>query len=418
MQQPPATPPLAYRWVLMGGLVLCSWGILWYGFTLGVLLPDMSDDLGIGSAAQGWLSSSFFLGQVVFSLPVTALLARLPPLRTMGIAYALGAVLIAVAALIPSYWVQLAMRLGVALVFVAMNPVRTMVLAGWFHRDEIPRANSVFNAGFGSVQTLGFWTSGALLGLLGGWRPLTVLFVVFAAAGALAWALVARAAPPPTTPLASTTGAGRGRSWLALFGRRDVLSLCLIGVGGAGTWAVYLTFWPQVARDEFGLGDGATGLVLGCAAVAIIPGSLAAAWVLRVVGGRLPFLLITTLAQVPTFAVFVLTGSIPLLIAVGFVQGLTWMYFPILLSVPFEFEGFDEQDVAIATGLFVVVNGAALALGPLAAGLAGEWLSMRTVLLVAAIAPLLSALGALLLGPEPARGRPAPSTEGAAAPAQ
>lgn len=403
----PAPKLHAYRWVLMGGLVLCSWGMLWYGFTLGVLLPDMSEDLGIGSAAKGWLSSSFFLGQVVFSLPVTALIARYPPLRAMGVAYALAAVLIGLAVLFPSYWVQLAMRLGVAIVFVALNPVRTMLLAGWFGRDEIPRANSVFNSGFGTVQTVGFWTSGALLGLLGGWRALMALFVVLAALGAVVWTFIARAAPPPTQPpLVAEAGAQR-RSWLALFARRDVLALCLIGVGGAGTWATFLTFWPQVARDEFGLSDGATGLVLGCAAVAIIPGSLVASWALRMAGGRLPFLLITTLAQVPTFGLFVLTGSVPLLIAVGLVQGLTWMYFPILLSLPFEFEGFDEQDVALATALFVVVNGAALALGPIVAGVAGELVPMRGVLLVASAAPLLSALGALLLGREPARRQPA-----------
>ena len=40
---PPSPHP--YRWVLLGGLVACSWGVLWYGFTLGVLLPDMRDDL-------------------------------------------------------------------------------------------------------------------------------------------------------------------------------------------------------------------------------------------------------------------------------------------------------------------------------------------------------------------------------------
>lgn len=415
MTEPRTVPkPHAYRWVLMGGLVLCSWGMLWYGFTLGVLLPDMSEDLGIGSAAKGWLSSAFFLGQVAFSLPVTALMTRYAPLRAMGVAYALAAVLIAVAVLFPSYWVALAMRLGVAIVFVALNPVRTMLLAGWFDRDEIPRANSVFNSGFGTVQTVGFWTSGALLGLLGGWRAMTAMFVVLAALGAVVWAFIARAAPPPTAPPLVAEAGARRRSWLELFMRRDVLALCLIGVGGAGTWAVYLTFWPQVARDEFGLSDGATGLVLGCAAVAIIPGSLAAAWALRLAGGRLPFLLITTLVQVPTFGIFVLTGSVPLLIGVGLIQGLTWMYFPILLSLPFEFEGFDEQDVALATALFVVVNGAALALGPIVAGVIGEWVSMRSVLLVAAAAPFISALGAVLLGREPARRQPQPAVAGGA----
>ncbi len=115
----------------------------------------------------------------------------------------------------------------------------------------------------------------------------------------------------------------------------------------------------------------------------------------------MPFLLIATLVQVPTFALFVLTGNVAMLIAIGLLQGLTWMYFPILLSVPFQIQGFDEQDVAIATAVFVVVNGVALAAGPSIAGLLGTLLPMRTVLLAFALAPLLSTLGAFLLGREP-----------------
>jgi len=392
--------PHPYRWVLMGGLVACSWGVLWYGFTLGVLLPDMRDDLELSSAEQGWLSSAFFLGQVLFAVPVTALLARFSPLPAMGVIFGVGAFVLGLAFLLPSYWPQLVLRLGMSLVFVAITPIRTMVLAGWFGRTEIARANGIFNSGFGAVQTAGLWVSGALLELVGGWREMLLAFCALTGVGALAWAVIARLAPPPLA-LASTSGSGAGgRSWLRVAQHREVLALSLIGVGGASTWAVFLTFWPAVARDSLGLSGAQSGLVLGCTAVAIIPGSLLAASVVRRLGGRLPFLLIATLVQVPTFAFFVLTGDVALLIAIGLLQGLTWMYFPILLSVPFEIQGFDEQDVALATAVFVVANGLALALGPSVAGLLGTVVPIRSVLLAFAIAPLLSTLGAFLLGRE------------------
>ena len=392
--------PHPYRWVLMGGLVACSWGVLWYGFTLGVLLPDMRDDLELNSAQQGWLSSSFFLGQVLFALPATALLSRFSPLPAMGVMFAAGAVVMGLAFLLPTYWLQLVLRLGVSLVFVAITPIRTMVLAGWFGRSEIARANGIFNSGFGAVQTAGLWVSGALLEVVGGWREMLLVFCALSAAGAAAWIVIAGFAPPPLAPVRAAGARTGGRSWLRVARHREVLALSLIGVGGASTWAVFLTFWPAVARDSLGLRGAQSGLVLGCTAVAIIPGSLLAATVVRRLGGRMPFLLIATLVQVPTFAFFVLTGDVALLIAIGLLQGLTWMYFPILLSVPFQIQGFDEQDVALATAVFVVANGLALALGPSVAGLLGTFVPIRTVLLAFAVAPLLSTLGALLLGRE------------------
>ena len=59
-----------YRWALIGALVLCSSAMLWYGFTIGVLLPDISEDLGLRPAEEGWLSSAFYFGQLLLTLPV------------------------------------------------------------------------------------------------------------------------------------------------------------------------------------------------------------------------------------------------------------------------------------------------------------------------------------------------------------
>jgi hypothetical protein len=42
-----------YRWALIGALVLCSTALIWYGFTIGVLLPDISD---AGSLIAAWSS--------------------------------------------------------------------------------------------------------------------------------------------------------------------------------------------------------------------------------------------------------------------------------------------------------------------------------------------------------------------------
>ena len=193
-------PVHPYRWALIGALVLCSMALVWYGFTIGVLLSDISEEFGLRPAQEGWLSSSFYFGQLVLTLPVTAWLSRYQPLRTMGIVFAATTVLLVGAAVAPWYWAEVAIRFALAFAFVALNPVRTLIIAGWFRHDEVARVNGLFNGGFGLVQTVAFWSTGTLLAVLGGWRSVVWLLVGLAVLGTVAWAAVARRAPPPIAP--------------------------------------------------------------------------------------------------------------------------------------------------------------------------------------------------------------------------
>jgi len=389
----------AYRWVLITALVLCSTAMVWYGFTIGVLLPDISDELGLRPAEEGWLSSAFYLGQLLLTLPVTAWLARYRPLRTMAVVLALTAMLLAAAAVAPWYWAQVGIRFALAFAYVALNPVRTLIVAGWFQRGEVTRVMSLFNSGFGAVETIAFWSSGLLLTALGGWRPVIWLLVVLAVVGTVAWVAFSRMAPPPAAPLRDERGGGGGSdgSMRRVLRTRQVWLLCLIGIGGALTWSTYLTFWASFAQDDMGLSEGVTGIVLGCAAFAIIPGSLIAVWAVRIAGSRRLFLVVVTLSQVPLFGLWALVDNPVALVVIGLFQGLSWMYFPIMLSIPFDIEGFDASDIALASGMFFMANALALTAGPALSGIAAEWVDMRTVLLVNALMPLASVLGALLL---------------------
>jgi predicted MFS family arabinose efflux permease len=254
----------------------------------------------------------------------------------------------------------------------------------------------VFNAGFGVIQTVAFWSSGGLLTVLGGWRAVVWVLVGLAAAGMVAWMVVARGAPPPANTDEIGQGSGSG-SMRRVLRSRQVWLLCLIGTGGALTWSTYLTFWASFAEDDMGLSTGVIGIVLGCSALAIAPGSLAAAWVVGKVGSRRLFLIIVTLSQVPLFGLWAVLDNPAALIVVGLLQGASWMYFPIMLSIPFDIEGFDSGDIALATGMFFVANALALTSGPALSGIAAEWIEMRTVLLIAALMPLASVAGALLL---------------------
>jgi predicted MFS family arabinose efflux permease len=224
------------------------------------------------------------------------------------------------------------------------------------------------------------------------------MLVALAVAGIAAWTVVSRAAPPPAASLRNIDGsASSGGSMGRVLRSKPVWLLCVIGIGGALTWSTYLTFWASFAQDDMGLSENVTGIVLGCSAFAIIPGSLIAVWALRMFGSRRLFLVVVTLSQVPLFGLWAVIDNPAMLIVIGQLQGASWMYFPIMLSIPFDIEGFDASDVALASGMFFVANALALTAGPALSGVVAEWVEMRTVLLVNALFPLVSVLGALLL---------------------
>lgn len=393
-----------YRWILLSALMLCGWAINWYGFALGIVLPSISEDLGLRPSQEGWLSSSFFLAGFLFTIPLTNLLSRFPPVKLMTVTFAVSTALLFASAYIPNYPVQLALRFTIATIFVAVNPARTLITQAWFRDEEYAHASGVFNSMYGIIEVSAFWLTAPLLALFGGWQVLYFFFGIFSLASTVLWVLLARERAAPTHHT-EQNAAAEGRSPLWVMTRRDVWYMGITGFGGGGAWAAYITFWPTVAKDTYGLSETAAGLILGCTSIGIIPGSFLSAKLLRSIGSRRLFLGAFALAQVPAFALMLATPNVPFLLAVGLTQGLTWAYFPVIMAAPLQIAGISPRQVAVASAFVMVVNMAGVTFGPAVTGVLAEFIDLRVALLGMAMLPLISVAGAILMG-EPARTQP------------
>lgn len=390
-----------YRWLLIIGLMACSTPIYWYAFSIGILLPDMRLDLGLTPAGEGWLSSAFFLGSFLFTIPLTSLLSRLPPARLMAAVFAASAGLFFVAWAFPYYPAQVAVRFLVAVLFVANNPVRTLIIHGWFRPAEYPLANGVSNSMFGVVEPIAFWSTAPLMAV-GGWQGMMLFFGGFTALTAAAWMLFARDhADAARSREAERHDSG---SSLAVLRRREVWYMGMIAFGGNLTWTTFITFWPTFAQQSFGISDDLVGLYLALGSITVVPASLAAPWLLVRFGRRTPLLIGCALFQVPTFTLMLVTSEPAFLALISLAQGLSWAYYPILLTAPFQLEGSTARAIAVASAFIIVINTGAQAVGPAVAGGLAEALPLRTVLFALSFGPLVSALGGFLLG-EPGSGR-------------
>ena len=111
-----------------------------------------------------------------------------------------------------------------------------------------------------------------------------------------------------------------------------------------------------------------------------------------------------------TYAGMTLTSSLPLLISLSILNGLSWGFWPILHSVPFQLPGIRTREVAVALALITMMIAAGTALGPLVTGFLQEATgSLKTALIIVGITPISLTISGTLLSAVAQQVRPVPS---------
>lgn len=396
MRADPTTVP-HYRWFLLLGLMFCGWAINWYSLSMGILLPRISDDLGLRPAQEGWLGSAFFLGGFVATIPMSWFASRIAPAKLMTVTFTLAAALIFLSSRIESYLALVGIRLLVSILYTATNPARALITSAWFEPSEFAAANGAANSTFGIMQSTALWATGPLVALFGGWQEMYVFFAVLAAISAGVWTVGARdhevarsarsvaTARPATSPFAV---ARRPQVWYA----------GTIAFGAGLIWASFVTFWPTYAQDALGFSEGQAGFVFGFASIGVVPASLLSPVLLRRVGRRVPVIIGAALVQLPAYGLMLVIEPLPALVFIAIIQGCTWLYFPILLTSAYHLPRITPREIAVATGFIVVINSAGVTTGPALVGLLSEFIPLRAALSVVLAGPLLAIIGAILLG--------------------
>ncbi len=387
-----------YRWALLMGVMVCSWSITWYTYSIGVLLPYLRDSLHLRPVQEGWLGASFFLASFLLTIPLTSFFSRFRPAKMMAAILIASTALFFVAAAMPSYPAQLVIRFLVAALFVATFPARTTITQAWFRPNEYALANGAANSSFGIIEPLAFWFSAPLAASLGGWQGTYVFIGGLGVALTLAWVLFARDRRSPAPAQSAAERQPEPGSPLRVLRRREVWYAGFVAFGGAVTWSTYVTFWPSLAQDDLGLSQNMAGLIWGLSALGILPASLAAPLLLARLGRRMPIIAGASLLQLVIFPPLLMSSNIPFLTVASLVQGLSWLFFPLLLTVPFQMRGISAREIAVATGFIMVINRGGLAAGPAIAGGLAEVIPLRTAVAILSVGPLLSILAALRLG--------------------
>ena len=387
-----------YRWVVMVIWMVSSVSGFMVVSTFGILLPEITAELGLSPTQQGLLGSAAFWGNLTLAVPLSWWLSRFSPKALTTVTMVFSTVFILVQASAPLFAVLIFGRLAFGFTVIARQPAQAILMQQWFPPREFVTVNAIGNTMFGLVVGGGVATAPFILSALGNdWRMTLSVFGGLLALETVLWIFLGRENTAPTA-------SGRSADPLDLsiirraFGYRDLWITGFGFLGATLAFFAFISFFPTMALESYNIPlrwsgsllalgivtGGASGLVVGYLATVTRQDKV----LLGVLGALMAY----------TFAAMPLTGSVPLLLLFNFLNGVAWGFWPILYTVPFHLRGIRPREVAVAVGFIAMMVSLGSTLGPLVTGLLQEHFGdLRLALLCVSVAPMTLTTAGILL---------------------
>ena len=363
----------AHRWAVMGLWLVASVAGIMMVIAVGILLPAISEELGLTPTQQGFFGSSAFVGNLFLALPLSWWMSRYSPKMLTTMTLVLGVIFLFVQGWAPNFAILLIGRFGYGVATLAREPARALLMHQWFAPREFIVVNSVYNLLFGIVVGGGLFATPFILARAGNdWRIVLYSFVVALTVLAILWAVLGRER--------ATDGDESQESDGQIDLLRRVLSFKELWISGFGYlgatmgWSAFLTFYPTLMLETHQVSLNWSGTIL---AVGILVGGLvgvALSYMVMAIGSDRRKNTVQALGVLMMASYFFMTlvDSIPMLLVVSALNGIAWGFWPILNSVPFYIPGIRSREVAVALSLVLTISSLGVVLGPSIAGILQE----------------------------------------------
>ena len=353
-----------YRFVIAGLITLLNISFGLSFFAVAPITPLIIDDYGINRSMAGLLSGLVLLVQAGLSIPGSMLVGRVPLKWLIAAGWVLTGSM-TLSFLTTSFPLLLLLRVLYALGFTLALPALGPLMMQWFHPRELPLINGINISVASGAIAVSTFTISPLADVVGGWRVALSLFGVVSLAGAGMWMVFGKVDRPI-----------QGRRHLlfwkearGLFRSRITL---LLAMADAGPFAQYValsawlpTFYFEVHNMSLTQAGAAVGLLPATGAITVL---LAGMLALRV-RNRRPFLIISgVLAVVAGFGSFLLGGTVAMYPALVLLGIGSWLYLPILLTIPMERPGMTPESVAFVWATIISLGSLLSFVSPLVVG--------------------------------------------------
>ncbi len=393
---------LYYRWVVVGLYYVNITSGAMLSSALGVMLPFITDDLNLAPYQQGIVGSAAFWPSLALGIPATWWFARYPVRAVTTISFFLSGLFFFVQGWAPVFGVLLAGRLLFGMCRLPSQPARAILIRQWFPGRDAVLATTLDNALFGVLFGGGLVAAQSFFRALGeDWRMTLHIFGALLLALTLVWFLLGR-----ERTAAGDQGPAVSREAGDLLGGLMHRDLWLTGLGFLGPsmcLAAFVNFYPTLLDEEYGFSLWKwSGVILAMATAVGGATGIGFGYVVFVTGKRNLLLGILGLVMAGTYAGMTLTGSLPLLLGLALLNGVTWGHWPVLAAVPLQLPNLRPREAAVAASFSQTFGLGGLALGSLLAGFLYEVLGdLRQALFIVSFLGLLLAVGGILLRPPP-----------------
>jgi len=386
-----------YGWVVIGAFMAIDSMVMAIGFSLGVFLIPMSEELGMSLGQSGWMGSANWLVPAIFAIPVASVLSRYSPKKVVAISTLLSVPLVFIQGWAPDYWTLMLSRVAFMAVTLARFPARPLLIQQWFKTDRIAVVNSVLTVGMGAVGASVIFVTGDLIEALDGWRNTFYLyggitFLIF-----LLWMILGRENIPSGTGVKKDV-----RETTPIKVILKYKTLWLLGIGVTGDMLCFgamETLWPQYAVEKGIVTIEQSSYCLGLSYYGFMVGCFLGGFISNKIGRRKPLLWIPGIF-LPFLTLGILFSESFVFLALFWtLWGLSEVYFPIIMTIPYELPGIRPKEVAVATAFVVSVFTAGAALGPMMAGHIADAFNdnIRMALAVTCIFPFLLVIAGLII---------------------
>ena len=365
MQTTPESPRLR-RWTVVASLTSCVGTSLSIVFIIGILLPEISEELDLSPLAQGWLGSSVLIANLIFCIPVNLVTSRFRPWRTVTLLF-LG---VTGSALLQSWTPVLGAlfvgRVGSGLFFTSTQSPRALLIQQWIPRHRISFTNGLAFAGIDLIMGIGFLVTPQFQALAGGWRETFFIWSMILLGLTVVWMIVG--GERVTEEFATRA---RAETTSPLNALRNYRQLWIMGLGMGGSMAAqagFQNFWPTLAEDKLGFGAGFVGLALGATTFAAAPTDFLANAIPGLIRRRTLVLSVCSIASVISLTGMVYATSVPLALGLAVLKGFSFAFFPVLMIMVFLIPGIKPREIGIGMSFMETSIWGGSAIGPLLVG--------------------------------------------------
>lgn len=385
-----------YGWVVMGFYWGLNLVIPLAAVSIGVMLPDMTEELDISPLDAGMLGAAWFLGSALVSLPSSIWLSRYNPKTIIFVAVFLAGITLLLQGWAPTFAVLLVARFLFIMAAVSQIQAEILLIQQWFTPKQIALVFSIEIGVMSIGQMAAVGLTPYLMILLSGWRNVYFALGALLLVGAFLWLVVGRVRVQPSS---RERDLSRARSPLSVLRRHKFLWVLAIAPSGAAlAWGSVMTFWPTHALDTLHLSLTQVGALMtlfpaGSIAAAFLAGPLS-----NLLRQRKPLLWVPGILLPPLY-VALFTTHLPvlagiLLLAAGW-NAQIWV--PIIRTIPFDLR-LAPRETAIATGLSMTLLPIVGAVGPPLVGAVQQLSGSLQIGLLSIVAfPLTLLVGGLII---------------------